>query len=742
MIECLTALAISVSNFSSADSDIEKDVSAFIFEQAMVVARNNDNMRRAAICAANAATALLEKTKISKSDFTRIESNIAFSLDHKTKGTVDWWYSQFAQGLYLQKSGINDAAQLRRAATTMANALEKLVRDLATDQYVLGRAQVCQCEYLAYDLEVTTRDTRLLELHLHELTETVVDLSTLHAAEVVGLLKSNPKALGLDETPKWVTTGSPDQALKTAKSSLRRAHRMLQVAIRSSPGISSLTQTFANMQLMHSGIRLEYSSKSVETFVQSLSKTDVMPGGHQQEFISTMEALIRAQNETSFGLPAPVLKLLARTYLAAVDEAASANVQQFALRQGSLARFLSCWLADAGDWTQAFTLLEASRSLLAPNRRDEEFVSEDWLKLHVTHDPTATYLVGKVGMSYCGTVISELSGRHLARLWYGISASDPGVSILERAGDRSGYNSRLAGLSGEFEVLVDSIDQLSGAARCIALSVGGLHSITPLASMIEVAYPSKYAAIVVTPRTSDLSRDEGVELDRQGPVKASVLSVAGNPTFGLLPFAKLESEIITQSLDASGFDCTYLENCTLSRAMTALHDDSIVHFSGHSFSDDFDPNNSSLIFSDGLLAAATLRSARTQAILITLSSCESGLVSSDRFADEALSIQSALLQAGAKHVIGSSWKLLDLPSCILFVKFYELLLDHEWIDTSVIYRCLVGAQGYVRDLTREAIQQKYDSFPLPLSIVRLPAESRPFEHFWAWGGLQLSSSAL
>lgn len=100
---------------------------------------------------------------------------------------------------------------------------------------------------------------------------------------------------------------------------------------------------------------------------------------------------------------------------------------------------------------------------------------------------------------------------------------------------------------------------------------------------------------------------------------------------------------------------------------------SVVHFGGHASSESTS-GDSYLLMADGeRLSVETILRHSCGAGVVVLSSCSSDLARGDH--DEALTLATALLAAGAASVIGSRWMVGDDPrTAIMMVVFHERLL--------------------------------------------------------------------
>ncbi|MCX4668822.1 CHAT domain-containing tetratricopeptide repeat protein [Streptomyces sp. NBC_01381] len=108
-------------------------------------------------------------------------------------------------------------------------------------------------------------------------------------------------------------------------------------------------------------------------------------------------------------------------------------------------------------------------------------------------------------------------------------------------------------------------------------------------------------------------------------------------------------------------------------ALSILKETDLFHFAGHSTMITDRPDQSGLLFSDGLLSVPELEVACAERApsMVFLSSCESA--AEDTVLEDALNLSTVFLQAGARVVIGASWQVPDSIAAFTARKFYENL---------------------------------------------------------------------
>ena len=66
--------------------------------------------------------------------------------------------------------------------------------------------------------------------------------------------------------------------------------------------------------------------------------------------------------------------------------------------------------------------------------------------------------------------------------------------------------------------------------------------------------------------------------------------------------------------------------------------------------------------------------------LVTLSACETGLIDFNNTSDEYIGLPSGFLLAGSPSVVSSLWKVNDLSTSFLMIKFYENLFKLDNLE--------------------------------------------------------------
>jgi CHAT domain-containing protein len=180
--------------------------------------------------------------------------------------------------------------------------------------------------------------------------------------------------------------------------------------------------------------------------------------------------------------------------------------------------------------------------------------------------------------------------------------------------------------------------------------------------------PSEYSGTLAS-----LSRSLGDFTRECGPLEFSAAEVRAVSNMAI-------ADVIDPSLDT--------EKEFLDRAKNA----GVIHLAMHGFSSDRDPSLSGLVFDasslsagpersgndllvdDGTLRAFEIAALDLQADLVVLSACQTAAGTYVN-GEGSLSLSTAFMAAGARNVVSSLWKVDDLATKEIMVKFYEKLAE-------------------------------------------------------------------
>ncbi|MEH2111816.1 CHAT domain-containing protein [Nostoc sp.] len=204
-----------------------------------------------------------------------------------------------------------------------------------------------------------------------------------------------------------------------------------------------------------------------------------------------------------------------------------------------------------------------------------------------------------------------------------------------------------------------------------------------------------------------------------------------NPT-GDLNYTDLEVQVIQ-----SYFNTANILKKTAA-TLTAINNSDLntyhcAHFSCHGYFNLANPGKSALILADAPIAGTptkpdserylNVRLGETNDLdkcltldkiftlkldkcrLVTLSACETGLIDFENTSDEYIGLPSGFLLAGSPSVVSSLWKVDDLSTSFLMIKFYENLVKLDNLEPGDIAIALKQAQNWLRNLTIEELNR-------------------------------------
>lgn len=124
-----------------------------------------------------------------------------------------------------------------------------------------------------------------------------------------------------------------------------------------------------------------------------------------------------------------------------------------------------------------------------------------------------------------------------------------------------------------------------------------------------------------------------------------------------------------------------------------------AHFGCHGKFEPDSPLESSLVFAnkERLTLLEIFNLDLNQCRLVTLSACETGLTES-RTSDEYIGLPFGFLLAGSPSMVSTLWKVDELASTLLLIRFYENL------ETLSTVTALNEAQQWLRNLTSEGLE--------------------------------------
>ncbi|NEP32043.1 MAG: CHAT domain-containing protein [Moorea sp. SIO3B2] len=216
-----------------------------------------------------------------------------------------------------------------------------------------------------------------------------------------------------------------------------------------------------------------------------------------------------------------------------------------------------------------------------------------------------------------------------------------------------------------------------------------------------------------------------------------------NPT-GDLSYANIGVEVIKSYFNPADTE-VLVENAATKAAIDSkpLNTYHCVHFSCHGYFNLNQPQKSALILADAYLNSApaelnpeqhlvlddgevidlhkcltldaifALKSQQklAQCRLVTLSACETGLIDFDNTSDEYIGLPSGFLVAGSPAVVSSLWKVEEVSTALLMIKFYQNLLNQMSLAVA-----LNQAQLWLRDATVQDLRNWAEQLTKQLTL--------------------------
>jgi len=250
--------------------------------------------------------------------------------------------------------------------------------------------------------------------------------------------------------------------------------------------------------------------------------------------------------------------------------------------------------------------------------------------------------------------------------------------------------------------------------------------------------------------------------NRQRPEFTHLFAIQ-NPT-GDLCYSDIEVETIQSYFNTSNLlkHKIATKKAIDDTSLTAVH---CAHFSCHGYFNGTEPRKSALLLADSQLNYAptqpdtenylslenggvldlnkclSLDSIFTlnleQCRLVTLSACETGLIDFRNTSDEYIGVPSGFLYAGASSVVSSLWKVNDLSTAFLMIRFYQNI-QKCW----TVALALNQAQIWLKDITKKELQvwivenQFHIDATLSMSLRRrlnkMSDNDKPFELPFHW----------
>ncbi|GFZ98704.1 CHAT domain-containing protein [Okeania sp. KiyG1] len=222
-----------------------------------------------------------------------------------------------------------------------------------------------------------------------------------------------------------------------------------------------------------------------------------------------------------------------------------------------------------------------------------------------------------------------------------------------------------------------------------------------------------------------------------------------NPTEDLI-YTDLEVETISSYFDSAEILAKEKATKTAFKTYNDFSSVNCLHFSCHGYFNINSPLESSLLLAnaetktENLTLAEVFELNLSQCRLVTLSACETGLTDFTDLSDEYISFPSSFIYAGSSNVVSSLWKVSDLPTTFLLIKFYQNL--HQNFTVSV---ALNKAQIWLRNITKKELLEWIENNQLPIDVTlrrdlkyqlrQLSDNDQPFKDPFYWAAFSAIS---
>ncbi len=745
----LASLGWALSEYVTEDTDLAKTRAARLLQESAGQYRELGDMWRAAIEYTNAASALLDKRHIHDSDLRNAEAFLDFSFEHKEENSLDWGYSQFTAGrlgcqMSYRQHGADRVRALADAATEMLDGL-KLLRTHQGDTPVGGIAELGRVvmELIGADQQAQIR--ALVLAHIDDLPASLYEKASNAPESIADLLRSNPVAIGVDQTPAWLDLDASMSLSPQHITILDEVSRELERLL----AVSSEGQQLAHGRWYQARIEflLHRSRTTLQGLISALHGFDTDPEryfGCAYFIIKNGQELFEPETEV------PVLRAAVSAFNRVITALSRERLEPFLRSNPVQMRFIAGQMCEHGLWDEAIETIEASRALIHELTDTPDFPSHDataergpsWV--YLTHSPVATYIavVREEWDRPRGIRLDALAGRHLVQLTNSFADNAPGLVTVQTTGMSAHLDTAVVATLESLHTVAEQICRLAPPASGICLVACGLFSQLPVSAAVLDHPDYRHPFIsVVSSRHSTSSSTSRLMLDDRFSYHG--VSAMNPPHASQLRYPDAEVSAVQGILRTAGLraDATH-EACAQDLA-TAARTSSVVHFSGHSSVDHLDPRQSALILTDADVTVQSMSDwKRTDggAFLAAFSSCSSGVPSTLVLGDEAISVNAAALNAGFAFSVGSLWQVSDLAGVAFMTRFFQEVAALEALGAEELSSRLRTVQLWMRSVTVQELTRflhEHGVHVAPPATVHLDA--RPLQSARYWAAFYLSS---
>ena len=254
--------------------------------------------------------------------------------------------------------------------------------------------------------------------------------------------------------------------------------------------------------------------------------------------------------------------------------------------------------------------------------------------------------------------------------------------------------------------LLESEEDYSRIDHLIVMSCDALSSVPVFPAIGRDLNSAMLYSVSFCPNVKTGNR---CQLGNARRLQASGLGVIENPARRderYLKLAQVESEVVSSFFAKK--TALRRSEATLSATIDCLRGSEVWHFCCHGMYNQSAPLESGLLLAgDDVLRAKDLLSRYDlePPELVVLSACETGLVDRN-VPTEFTGMIGAMLQLGAKGIVGSMWPVSDLATCLLFSRFYSILSEGDCAP----WKALHQAQMWLREADQSRLQSCVESW--------------------------------
>jgi len=199
----------------------------------------------------------------------------------------------------------------------------------------------------------------------------------------------------------------------------------------------------------------------------------------------------------------------------------------------------------------------------------------------------------------------------------------------------------------------------------------------------------------------------------------TLLAVA-DPTHDL-PATGPEVTEISSFFDDGGVACAFAASADRHFLQARAGLATFIHLACHAHAPLFAAGEAFVLLADGPLSVDEIAGlARLDARLVVVSACQSAVSRLDDLPDEAISLGTTMIIAGAACAVASLWPVDDAATAMLMIRLYEEILQNGHSPPTALRR----AQLWLRDLSETAEADFLSKHPALAAEFRRRAETR------------------